>query len=691
MMIKRLFSSLMQFIKKKSRIEVRVNKLSQKFMLLMLIVLVSMSCTLGTITYFSMKDSLENQMKLFSEAKIKEIENSYSSRKLTEKVTQISLDEHAKSIGLLVREVIDNNTRLNPQIDNSLLARLALNLKLEEISIVDSNGIVLLSNKKQKLGYDFNNHQYSKEYLTCITTDTQAYNFFIEPVDTTQNFPMQYVGVSYNGGFIHTAYKADVNKTLTQTSSLTFIANSMHFGQNGNIVIADKSGKVQYHVDDSILDLSQLGINIEMLNKPNGTMEITIDNVRQYLAYKLLNETYIIVYIPVSEFLSPLSSVLHVIGVASLLLTCIGLILLYLVVKKVLINNINIIVEDIQKIASGKLNYKSNIKSNDEICLISDNLNIAISNMANLINNVKQAALEATEFVTIINQAASLTSSSSVITSKSAEEIAKAASNQAYQASVGSERLSLLADEIESITLSSSAIKEYANNTIAMSKAGLETVSRLESRIQENKKVSSFVLNNIDTLANKSDTIENIVSTINDIAEQTNMLALNASIEAARAGEAGKGFSVVAVEIGKLAEQTALATKEIASIVNDINSHISNSKESINAVDTIVKEVYSELINTKETFDRNSENTLKTIEQVEKLLSNIETVNQNKESVVMSISSIAAISQQAASSTQDISSTIMQQTSTIEELTKMSSDLEKIAAKLTAAVSQFEL
>ncbi|NLD46853.1 MAG: hypothetical protein GX660_06590, partial [Clostridiaceae bacterium] len=415
------------------------------------------------------------------------------------------------------------------------------------------------------------------------------------------------------------------------------------------------------------------------------------NNIRQYLAYKVLNDTLIIVYIPVSEFLSPVDSVLKVIVFASMLLTVIALVLLYLVVKKVIVNNVNIIVDDIKKIASGKLNIKSNIKSKDEIRLISDNLNIATNNMANLINNVKQAVKETTDFVIKITQTASLTNNSSIITSRSVEEIAKAASDQAYQANEGSERLSDLANELESITQSSSAIKTYANNTITMNEAGLETVAKLESRIQENKEVSSLVLSNIDNLANKSGIIDDIVSTINEIAEQTNMLALNASIEAARAGEAGKGFSVVAVEIGKLAEQTALATKQIISIVNDINVNISNSKESISAVDTIVKEVYSELINTKETFYKNSENTIKTIAHVETLLNNIETVNRNKDNVVESISSIAAISEESASSTEEISSTIMEQTSTIEELAKMSIDLEEIATKLTNSVSQFEL
>jgi methyl-accepting chemotaxis protein len=80
-----------------------------------------------------------------------------------------------------------------------------------------------------------------------------------------------------------------------------------------------------------------------------------------------------------------------------------------------------------------------------------------------------------------------------------------------------------------------------------------------------------------NALAARVTEVEGILETINDIADQTNLLALNAAIEAARAGDAGRGFAVVADEVRRLAERSKAAAGQIATLVQGAQAQSSST------------------------------------------------------------------------------------------------------------------
>ncbi len=95
----------------------------------------------------------------------------------------------------------------------------------------------------------------------------------------------------------------------------------------------------------------------------------------------------------------------------------------------------------------------------------------------------------------------------------------------------------------------------------------------------------------IHGLLNAAGRIGQVAGLISDIANQTNMLALNATIEAARAGEAGKGFAVVAGEVKNLATQTAQATEEISSQIEDIRAATSHAVEAVRDISRLIHHI----------------------------------------------------------------------------------------------------
>jgi methyl-accepting chemotaxis protein len=90
--------------------------------------------------------------------------------------------------------------------------------------------------------------------------------------------------------------------------------------------------------------------------------------------------------------------------------------------------------------------------------------------------------------------------------------------------------------------------------------------------------------------------ISNIIDVIDRIAFQTNLLALNAGVEAARAGDAGKGFAVVAQEVRQLAHRSALAAKEITSLITTSNQLVSEGVHLVNTTGATLQSMVAQVI-----------------------------------------------------------------------------------------------
>jgi methyl-accepting chemotaxis protein len=136
-----------------------------------------------------------------------------------------------------------------------------------------------------------------------------------------------------------------------------------------------------------------------------------------------------------------------------------------------------------------------------------------------------------------------------------------------------SDRIDRISQNAEEASGASERARQEARRGLEQIQGIIAGMDRLRAQVEGNARKAR-------RLGDRSVEIGAIVELISGVSSRTDMLALNATIESVRAGEHGRGFAVVAEEIRKLAERTAMATREIGALVEAIQA---DAHESIRA------------------------------------------------------------------------------------------------------------
>ena len=135
----------------------------------------------------------------------------------------------------------------------------------------------------------------------------------------------------------------------------------------------------------------------------------------------------------------------------------------------------------------------------------------------------------------------------------------------------------------EEMTTTSKELYERINETDKMTKEttemgirGRRQFTEMTEQMDGLGKATHTISSKLSTIAEKANRVTHVVATISKIAEQANLLSLNAAIEAEKAGEYGLGFVVVAREVRRLADQTAVATLDMEKRVKEMHAAVSS-------------------------------------------------------------------------------------------------------------------
>ena len=188
-----------------------------------------------------------------------------------------------------------------------------------------------------------------------------------------------------------------------------------------------------------------------------------------------------------------------------------------------------------------------------------------------------------------------------------------------------------------------------AHQNTENSQTALTLVMQSAAKFAETEKALDQMVGAMREIASSGDKIGKIIRVIDEIAFQTNILALNAAVEAARAGEAGMGFAVVADEVRNLAQRSAQAAKDTASLIEESIARSSDGKDKVAQVASAVQSITGEAARVKDLVEQISRGSVEQTRGIEQVTSAISQMEQSTQSSAASAEESASASAELTS------------------------------------------
>ena len=321
---------------------------------------------------------------------------------------------------------------------------------------------------------------------------------------------------------------------------------------------------------------------------------------------------------------------------------------------------LNRLVSTLERMRVGDFTNRLVLDQKDELGVVGRGLNHLAEDLCDLVGQVQRSGIQ-------VNTTAVEIAASAKEQQSTAHEIA------ATTAQIGATSKQISATSKE-LVKTMNEVNQVAEQTAQLAGSGQTAIARMESTMRQIMEAAGSISAKLAVLSDKTTNINSVVTTITKVADQTNLLSLNAAIEAEKAGEYGLGFAVVAMEIRRLADQTAVATYDIEKMVKEMQSAVAAG---VMGMDKFSEEVRRGV----EEVRHVSTHLAQIIHQVQTLTPRFQTVNEGMHAQATGAQQISETLSQLSEAAQQTAESLRQSNLAIEQLNGAARGLQTSVAR----------